>query len=551
MHDIKESNPVQMAEYAVANKLVEEPAFKWRVPYTLIKRDRIIKAVGKRFHRKVEKFGVRVPRNIEEAMKLDRDTGTSFWAKAIQKEVKAVFPALRVLGDLEKVPVGSTQIDLMIIFDMKMDLTRKCRICARGDQNDAPMNVTYASVVSQESVRIRFMLALLNGLKMLQANVAGAYLNAPCAERVHTVLGPEFGDQQGKVAVIVKALYGLSSSGYAWRSYCAGIMRDSLNFRQCRADDDVWMQKAAKSNGDTYWKYVFIYTDDVLALLEDPKSILNDMNKHFLLKPESIQEPKEYLGAQISKYWVEGDPVPKWALSSEKYVKEAVRIVKKRLEERDMILKTKVLGVLPSGYKPELDNTPLLDENDASLYIQFIGILRWIVELGRIDICCEVSMMSSYNVAPRSGHLDAVLHVFAYLASHDRSRLVMDDGYVPHPVEPRCVWSGFYPEAKDELPPDMLEALGNPVQQTMFVDASHAANFVTRQSQTGVLIVLNRVPIICFSKKQNSIETSSFGSDFMALKTGCKLLIGLRYKLRMMGVPLDGHAHVNVGGQEY
>ncbi len=88
-------------------------------------------------------------------------------------------------------------------------------------------------------------------------------------------------------------------------------------------------------------------------------------------------------------------------------------------------------------------------------------------------------MMSSYNAAPRSCHLDAVLHIFAYLASHDRSRIVMDDGYVSHPDEPRCVWSEFYPEAKDEnCPRDIPEA----VQQTMFVDASHAANVVTQQS---------------------------------------------------------------------
>ncbi len=188
----------------------------------------------------------------------------------------------------------------------------------------------------------------------------------------------------------------------------------------------------------------------------------------------------------------------------------------------------------------------LMLENNSSLCMQFIGILRWIVELGRIDICCEVSMMSSYNAAPRSGHLDAVLHIFAYLASHDRSRIVMDDGYVPHPVEPLCVWSEFHPEAMDEVPPDMPEALGSPVQQTMFVDALHVANLVTRHSRTGRLIFLNRAPIIWFSKKQNSIETRSFGSEFMALKTGYELLTGQRYKLRLMGVPLDSHAHVKV-----
>ena len=94
LHDVKESNPVQMAEYAVANKLVEEPAFRWWVPYTLKKRDRIIKAMGKQFYRKLEKFGLKAPRNMKEALEIDRETGTSFWSKAIQKEVQAVMPAL-------------------------------------------------------------------------------------------------------------------------------------------------------------------------------------------------------------------------------------------------------------------------------------------------------------------------------------------------------------------------------------------------------------------------------------------------------------------------
>ena len=75
--------------------------------------------------------------------------------------------------------------------------------------------------------------------------------------------------------------------------------------------------------------------------------------------------------------------------------------------------------------------------------------------------------------------------------------------------------------SKDVLPPDMPEPQGRPVQITMFLNASHAANLVTCQSPTGVLIYCNMSLIIWHSKnKQNSIETSTFGSEFMALKTG-------------------------------
>ncbi len=76
-------------------------------------------------------------------------------------------------------------------------------------------------------------MAALNDLKVLSADVVGAYPNAPCAERVHTFFGPEFGDNAGKMAASKKAMYGLRSAEFAWRSHCAEIMRTSLEFQQC------------------------------------------------------------------------------------------------------------------------------------------------------------------------------------------------------------------------------------------------------------------------------------------------------------------------------
>jgi len=115
-------------------------------------------------------------------------------------------PAFKILDKDEKVPPGYKYIELLTIFDIKMDLTRKARICARGDQTKTPSNMTYASVVTRESIRIGFVLASLNDLEILTADVAGAYLNAPCAEKVYTILGEEFGDYAGSKAIIILAL---------------------------------------------------------------------------------------------------------------------------------------------------------------------------------------------------------------------------------------------------------------------------------------------------------------------------------------------------------
>ena len=140
----------------------------------------------------------------------------------------------------------------MVVFDVKMDLTRKARICAQGDQTDPPLALTYASVVTRESVRLAFLLATLNGNKLLAADISGAYLNAPCAERIHTVLSPESGELQGRTAVFVKAIYGLRSSGFAFRTFLARVICEEMNFLPCRGDMDVCRREATKSNGEKY-----------------------------------------------------------------------------------------------------------------------------------------------------------------------------------------------------------------------------------------------------------------------------------------------------------
>lgn len=77
-----------------------------------------------------------------------------------------------------------------------------------------------------------------------------------------------------------------------------------------------------------------------------------------------------------------------------------------------------------------------------------------------------------------------------------------------------------------------------------YVDSDHAADNITRRSRTGFLIYLNSAPVYWTSKKQGSIETSSFGSEFIALKNCCEYLRGLRYKLRMMGIPCEYPSYI-------
>jgi hypothetical protein len=99
-------------------------------------------------------------------------------------------------------------------------------------------------------------------------------------------------------------------------------------------------------------------------------------------------------------------------------------------------------------------------------------------------------------------------------------------------------------EVEEELPPKMPKPLGNPVIMTCFVDANHAGDKVTRRSQTGFIIYLNNTPIDWFSKKQNTCESSTFGSEFVAMRLATERIKALRYKLRMFGIPIEGPTNI-------
>jgi hypothetical protein len=89
LSDVKESFPVEVAEYAEINGLHEEPAFAWWCHHVLKKRDAIISAMNTRYQKRTHKFGIRLPKTVEEALRLDRENGNHYWHDAIAKEIAA------------------------------------------------------------------------------------------------------------------------------------------------------------------------------------------------------------------------------------------------------------------------------------------------------------------------------------------------------------------------------------------------------------------------------------------------------------------------------
>ncbi|KAI2495421.1 hypothetical protein MHU86_19096 [Fragilaria crotonensis] len=403
--------------------------------------------------------------------------------------------------------------------------------------------VTYASVVSRESVRIALTLAALNDLEVKTADIENAYLTAPVGERIWCKLGPEFGQDAGKRAIIVRALYGLKSAGASFRNHLADCMRH-LGWEPCKADHDLWIKpEVRKEDNYRYYAYCLLYVDDILVVHHDGLKALREIDYFFKTKAGSMRDPEYYLGAKLRPVTLQNGVVA-WGMSSSKYIQAAVANVKafhaRHFPTRKWAKRSS--GPFPLNYAPELDVTPELSSEQASFYQSQIGVLRWCVELGRVDIITEVSELASHLIMPRDGHLEAVFHLFNHLEKKHNARIVFDPTYpdIDRSAFKECDWKSFYGNVTEAIPPNAPPPRGKDVDIRLFVDSDHANDQRTRRSRTGFLIYLNMSPIIWHSKKQATIETSVFGAEFVAMKHGMEALRGLRYKLRMMGVPIDG-----------
>jgi hypothetical protein len=471
LKDLKASNPLQLAEYAVANNIDHEPAFNWWVHHTLKVRDRVIGKVQSRYWRTTHKFGIKLPKTVEEAYRIDEETGTTFWREAIDKElhkVRIAFEKANISIDemrSGRAMPGYQEISYHWVFDIKMDgnFTRKARLVAGGHTTDTPTAMTYSSVVSRDSIRIAFMVAALNDLKICAADVGNAYLNAPCKEKIWTVAGIEFGSEVGSVMLIVRALYGLKSSGASWASMLSDSLK-AIGYSPSLADRNVWLKPGVKPDGFRYYQMILVYVDDILHLSHDPDIVINALRKAYELKEGSVGPPDRYLGANVERVQL-NDGREVWAMSSKDYLTAAISNVE-AMRKLDGEPPLKVYGdckrPYPKEYRPEIDVSDELDSKGIHRFQELIGILRWAVELGRVDIMTEVSCLSQHLCAPRVGHLDATSMIFRFLQrnlSKNTGRIAFDPA-IPPDVEGSIGpsdnavehWKEFYPDANDRIP---------------------------------------------------------------------------------------------------
>jgi hypothetical protein len=301
----------------------------------LKRRNRIIAAVNKRHAKKGFQFGIEVPDSVASAIRIDRKNGNTLWQDAIKTEMDTVKIAFRIVEEGEVIPPGYQQISCHLVFVVKMEnFKRKARYVAGGHTTEAPATLTYASVISRETVRLALTIAALNALEVKAADVEGAYLTAPNIEKIWTELGPEFGPDAGKKAIVVRALYGLKSAGASFRNHMADCM-ENLGYKPCEADPDLWMKPSTKSSGETYWTYVLFYVDDCLAIDVDATAVLKRIDKYFKMKKGSIGDPDIYLGAKLKEHTLPNG-VKAWGQSPSKYIQEAIKHAEEHLEQKGL-----------------------------------------------------------------------------------------------------------------------------------------------------------------------------------------------------------------------
>ena len=217
---ISADDPVTCAIYAKENGLLD--LLGWKRFKAIARRQkkftRMVNQAKLRSYRSAPKYkyGFEVPRNYQHAIRLDERNGNSKWKDSVKLERDQIdeYETFQDLGhkSVARVTQGYKKIRVHFVFDVKHDGRHKARLVADGHLTDIPVESVYSGVVSLRGFRLVLFLLELNGIQTWSTDVGNAYLEAKTSEKVYIEAGPEFGELEGHLLIIVKALYSLRTS---------------------------------------------------------------------------------------------------------------------------------------------------------------------------------------------------------------------------------------------------------------------------------------------------------------------------------------------------
>ena len=194
---------------------------------------------------------------------------------------------------------------------------------------------------------------------------------------------------------------------------------------------------------------------------------------------------------------------------------------------------------LDKNDNPELDDTELLTGESTQHYLTMMGQLQWFVTLGRFDIHAQVTTMSRFRSAPRKVHLERLQSVYGNVlkTKHYSTRYRTEEPDYSYLPNMKHDWSyTVYGNVQEINPNNCPKPLGKPVTTTISLDANVLHCLATGASLTACLHFCNQTPTDWYSKKQATVETATYGSEFVAAKTATEQIMDLRYTLRYLGV---------------
>ena len=480
-----------------------------------------------------EKFGIVIPNSTREALLLDKINNDTKWGDAIAKEMNCLIhldvfsfhpPNTRFLKQ-----DGWQWAPLHMIFDIKREDHRyKARLVIGGNVINSSQHTTYSSTVQDISTRLLQLVAVQNNLGIMTGDIANAFCTAPCAEKIWSTAGPEFGEQHGSTIVLKRALYGLKTASKSFHKWFGDCLR-RMNFIPTRADPDLWYRKSDDYNG---YDYIATHVDDFIIAAKRPSHYMNQIEQEFSIRNKE-DSPNYYLGCSYTQRGPNGKFLH---VSSKKYFAEIL----KKYQTKYGTLKKENIPMSPDAH-PELDDSPLLNEVGIRHFQHIIGIAQWLITTGRFNIHYATCSLSRFSVAPREGQLIMARKIFGYLKKYPKR------GYMINP-DPPSIDIAFedikveqdyghqYDYFQEDMDPRFPEPLIEELDLNIFCDSDHAHDKLTGRSITAILAFVGSTPVVWHSKRQTLVQTSSFGAEFTALKKAVEESVTIRYHLRSMGV---------------
>ena len=286
------------------------------------------------------------------------------------------------------------------------------------------------------------------------------------------------------------------------------------------------------------YEYITVYGDDLCIAAESPSAIIDIFKTKYNLKVEGDGKLNYYLGADYFE-----DPDGTFVSQPKKYIDKLAETYKRLFIEEP-----------PKGHKtplekndhPESNTSEILEGDIAAKYLTLVGQLQWLFTLGKFDLHVQVATMSRLRAAPRKGHIDRLKRIYAnairtksyavrfrtdqpdnsylpeqnfdwtYSVYGDVNEILPDNSYLP---EQNFDWTySVYGDVNEILPDDMPEPLGKAIVTTTTMDANMNHCLATGKSLTGWLHFVNKTLVYWNPKKQATIETATYGSEFVAEK---------------------------------